>query len=81
MRRNVLLAVALCLLAIAMRVKTLLQIPEAAWFGTENERVAAALASGRGFSEVFGPGTPPTAQRGPSLSVTSLRHLSAVRHL
>jgi len=65
MRRNVLLALTLCLLAVAMRVKTLLQIPEAAWFGTENERVAAALAHGRGFSEVFGPGTPPTAHVAP----------------
>jgi hypothetical protein len=65
MRRNVLLAVVLCLLALAMRVKTLLQIPEAAWFGTENERVAAALAHGRGFSEVFGAGTPPTAHVAP----------------
>jgi hypothetical protein len=65
MRRNVLLVVALCLLALVMRVKTLLQIPEAAWFGTENERVAAALAHGHGFSEVFGPGTPPTAHVAP----------------
>lgn len=65
MRRNLVLAVAVCLLAVGMRVKTLLQIPEAAWFGTENERVAAALAQGHGFSEVFGPGTPPTAHVAP----------------
>jgi hypothetical protein len=60
-----LLAAAVAVLAVGMRLKTLRQIPEAAWFGTENERVAAALAQGRGFAEAFGPGTPPTAHLAP----------------
>src|SRR5262249_43361897 len=59
------LAVALCLLTVGLRVRVARQIPEAPWVGTENERVAAALAKGKGFCDAFGAGTGPTAHVSP----------------
>jgi hypothetical protein len=66
MRRTVLLSAAVCALAVGVRLHTLRQIPPAAWGGTENERVAAALARGQGWSDAFGAGTGPTAHLAPA---------------
>jgi hypothetical protein len=65
MRRIALAAIAVCLLAVALRIHVASQIPDAAWYGTENERVAAALADGKGFCDAFGPGSGPTAHVSP----------------
>lgn len=64
MRRNALLVVAVCLLAVGLRLKIVLHIPPGAGFGVENERVAAALARGQGWSDAF-PGTSATAHVAP----------------
>lgn len=53
MRRNAVLIVAVCLLAVGLRMKTLLRMPAGAGFGVENERVAASLARGQGWSDAF----------------------------
>ncbi len=58
------LVVAVCLLAVGLRMKILLRMPPGAGFGIENERVAAALARGQGWSDAF-PGTPATAHVAP----------------
>jgi hypothetical protein len=64
MRRNAVLVVAVCVLAVGLRLKVLLRMPPAAGFGVENERVAAALARGEGWADAF-PGTPATAHVAP----------------
>jgi hypothetical protein len=65
MRLTLLLGVAVCALALAVRVPVLLRIPEASWRGLETERVAASLLRGDGWSDAFGPGTGPTAHVAP----------------
>src|SRR5271155_2895798 len=65
MRWTVLLTVAVSVLAVGVRVHAL-QGPPPRWRpGTENERVAAALAAGNGWSDAFDTGTGPTAHVAP----------------
>jgi hypothetical protein len=59
-------AVALCSLAVGVRACAVFQISASEWTGTENERVAAALGSGRGWVDAFAPGTGPTAHVAPA---------------
>jgi hypothetical protein len=65
MRRNVLLAVAVCAVAVGIRLHALWHLPPEVWGGSENERVAAALARGRGWCDAFAAGTGPTAHVAP----------------
>jgi hypothetical protein len=58
--RTVFLGFAVAALSVALRVPVLLKIEPTA-FGGENDRVARALASGRGWSDVYGDATGPTA--------------------
>jgi hypothetical protein len=65
MRWNLLLAVAVAVLAVCVRVPPLRQLPVSQWRSTENERVGRALARGQGWADAFGPGTGPTAHLAP----------------
>jgi hypothetical protein len=66
MRRTILLSLAVCALAIGVRVPLLLRIPPAAWAGMENERVAVALMRGDGWADPYAAGTTgPTAHVAP----------------
>jgi hypothetical protein len=69
MRRTLVLTAAVCCVAVGMRLHTLGQIPAGVWFGTENERVAVALARGQGWSGAFAAGTGPTAHVSPLYSL------------
>ena len=64
MSRNVFLSLAVCALAISLRLPTLHKIrPDA--FGAECESVAKSLMRGDGWSDAYGPGTGPTAHVSP----------------
>jgi hypothetical protein len=65
MRAHGLLAIALCVVAVWVRVDALQKPLPPARAGTENERVAAALATGQGWSDAFDAGTGPTAHTAP----------------
>jgi hypothetical protein len=65
MRRNSLLAVTLCAVALGIRLHALWHLPPEVWCGSENERVAASLVRGQGWSDAFAAGTGPTAHVAP----------------
>jgi hypothetical protein len=69
MRRFVLPAIGVCFLSVGLHLHEARQMPAGAWYGTENERVAVALADGRGFCDAFGPGSGPTAHVSPVYSL------------
>jgi hypothetical protein len=58
MRYKALLAVAVCFLAVAIRVKFARQLSWLEWMGTENEYVAAALARGEGWAGAYHDASP-----------------------
>jgi hypothetical protein len=61
----VILTLALCGLAAGVRLAALQTSLPPARLGTENERVAAALAAGQGWSDTFDIGTGPSAHTAP----------------
>lgn len=65
MRTQLILALAVVLLAVAVRLEALRHPLPPAPLGTENERVAAALAAGQGWADAFARGTGPTAHTAP----------------
>jgi hypothetical protein len=65
MRWNLLLAVLVCVLAVAVRTQPLRHLPVGHWLSTENERVGRSLARGQGWTDAFGRGTGPTAHLAP----------------
>jgi hypothetical protein len=65
MRTQLILGMAVSALAVAVRVDALRRPIPTGREGTENERVAAALAAGRGWSDAFDHGTGPTAHTAP----------------
>jgi hypothetical protein len=66
MRWNLVLAAAVCAVALGVRLHALWRLaPEEVGAGTENECVAASLAGGRGWADAFAAGTGPTAHVAP----------------
>src|SRR5262245_10994305 len=65
MRWNLLLAVAVCVLAVCVRTQPLRHLPVGHWLSTENERVGRSLVRGQGWTDAFGRGTGPTAHLAP----------------
>ena len=65
MKTQLILAMAVSVLAIAVRVDALRRPLPPARSGTENERVAASLAAGQGWANAFNRDTGPTAHTPP----------------
>src|SRR5579871_129062 len=65
MRTTLFLTLMVVLVALVVRLTALHKPLPPARAGTENERVAAAIAAGRGWSDAFDTGTGPTAHTAP----------------